>query len=472
MNYETIAISVAAALVVIAVIYWRAKRDERRAADKRKTLEKVAKPEKDVLAAHERRDEPRVEPALRSSGDIAQEMVESEKAALAEQGSPKEKAAQAAHVAAQADNGAMNLSSLNPSELPPIYEELQKEEKRQEAQAADEARSEQSAEPAESRRYPPVDPAVEWVLEISPKEGQQFTLGGIDALYIQLQRLDLPLQIRCWVQSVKDGLYYDAGAAKGPARHMVTSMVLANRSAQLDDVKASAFFQVLEQSAAQSDVAIRRELEPEQAVRRSEALKRFIDYYDAKIEVLIEPNAVEAPAPVEAPKADASCQAEQDGTSEAAVQDASGAPSENAGEKSQEKSDDKAPAFSLDAVERAACAAGFTHASGCWELRAEADDRDPIMSLAFGPEGTKHLVLSLDIPLSSLERVDLQKFFSAANVLACALDARWVDCSHHPIDAGGALVIEESVGRQVELMAQNGVMAGSRRAKLLFARSA
>lgn len=443
MNYETIAISVAAALVVIGIIYWRAKRDERRAADKRKTLEKVAKPEKDVLAAHERKEAPRVEPAMKSSGDFAQEITESEKAALAQQGTPKEKAVQAAHVSAQMENGPMKVDSLEPSDVPPIYGELEKEEKRRrEAHDADEARDEQTADAVESRSYPPVDPTVEWVLEISPKEGQQFTLGGIEALYIQLKRLDLPLQIRCWEQSVQDGLYYDAAAATGPARHMVTAMVLANRSAQLDNVKASAFFQVLEQSAAQSDVAIRRELEPEQAVRRSEALKRFIDYYDTKLDVLIEPLETQTQAPA--------AEASEDSAAEA----------------------EKTPAFRLEAVERAAQALGFTHSSGCWELRADADDRDPIMTLAFGSEGTKHLVLSLDIVLASAERGDLQKFFAAANAIAAALDARWTDGSHHPIDAGGALVIEENLKMHVGLMAQNGVVAGSRRAKLLFARGA
>ena len=123
-----------------------------------------------------------------------------------------------------------------------------------------------------------MDPGIEWVLEISPKEGQQFVLGGVESLAREINRLGLPLLVRCWAQSVRDGLYYEADALTSPAKHVVASLVLANRTAKLDDIKASAFYQVLEQSAAQSeDVVVRRQLEPAQAVQRSEKLKQFVE---------------------------------------------------------------------------------------------------------------------------------------------------------------------------------------------------
>ena len=103
---------------------------------------------------------------------------------------------------------------------------------------------------------------IEWILDIAPREGMQFALGGVQSLKLEVDRLQLPLLVRIWAQSSRDGLYYDSGELTGPARHVVAAVVLANRAAQLDDVAASRFFQVLEQSAAQNEVALRREMEP------------------------------------------------------------------------------------------------------------------------------------------------------------------------------------------------------------------
>ena len=130
---------------------------------------------------------------------------------------------------------------------------------------------------------------IEWILDIAPREGMQFALGGVQSLKLEVDRLQLPLLVRIWAQSSRDGLYYDSGELTGPARHVVAAVVLANRAAQLDDVAASRFFQVLEQSAAQNEVALRREMEPEDAVKRSADLKRFIKYYDRAVEVRIVP---------------------------------------------------------------------------------------------------------------------------------------------------------------------------------------
>ena len=159
----------------------------------------------------------------------------------------------------------------SPSDEPPIYRQLEAEEEAQ--RAADEAEAQaaaQAAEPEGGERHPaepPVDSMIEWILDIAPREGMQFALGGVQSLKLEVDRLQLPLLVRIWAQSSRDGLYYDSGELTGPARHVVAAVVLANRAAQLDDVAASRFFQVLEQSAAQNEVALRREMEPEDAVR-------------------------------------------------------------------------------------------------------------------------------------------------------------------------------------------------------------
>ena len=317
--------------------------------------------------------------------------------------------------------------TIVPTEDPPIYKALEAEKKQKAEEAARVKEKLEAADdepPTDAYTYPPVDPGIEWVLEISPKEGQQFVLGGVESLAREINRLGLPLLVRCWAQSVRDGLYYEADALTSPAKHVVASLVLANRTAKLDDIKASAFYQVLEQSAAQSeDVVVRRQLEPAQAVQRSEKLKQFVEYFDTTVEVLIEPIDPEAPLTVEG-------------------------------------------------VDRVATSAGFKAATGCWEYRVSASDHDPILRLAFGDEGTKCLVLAYDVPVSNIERGDLRLFFAMANHIANALHCAWVDQSHNAIDAGGALLIEEAIQHRTALMAENGAEAGSERAKLLFARGA
>jgi len=327
----------------------------------------------------------------------------------------------------------------SPSDEPPIYRQLEAEEEAQ--RAADEAEAQaaaQAAEPESSERHPaepPVDSMIEWILDIAPREGMQFALGGVQSLKLEVDRLQLPLLVRIWAQSSRDGLYYDSGELTGPARHVVAAVgrrraadpnltangaARANRAAQLDDVAASRFFQVLEQSAAQNEVALRREMEPEDAVKRSADLKRFIKYYDRAVEVRIVPR---------------------------------GEAEEN---------------FSLDAVGAAASAAGFAGGGGRWELRLAVDDIDPVMTLAFGPNQTKSLTLALSLPLANLARGDLKRFFAIANSLSAALNGIWTDCAARPIDAGGAMQIAEKIASQAKLMSAGGVTPASERAKLLF----
>ena len=407
MQYETIIISVLAALVIIGLLYWRSKREER-AASSSNRLRRV-EPAKDVLASNEREENAHVEPEFQPSAQIAASVDETLQAKVAQAESVPEP------------------ETIVPTEDPPIYKALEAEKKQKAEEAARVKEKLEAADdepPTDAYTYPPVDPGIEWVLEISPKEGQQFVLGGVESLAREISRLGLPLLVRCWAQSVRDGLYYEADALTSPAKHVVASLVLANRTAKLDDIKASAFYQVLEQSAAQSeDVVVRRQLEPAQAVQRSEKLKQFVEYFDTTVEVLIEPIDPEAPLTVEG-------------------------------------------------VDRVATSAGFKAATGCWEYRVSASDHDPILRLAFGDEGTKCLVLAYDVPVSNIERGDLRLFFAMANHIANALHCAWVDQSHNAIDAGGALLIEEAIQHRTALMAENGAEAGSERAKLLFARGA
>ena len=108
----------------------------------------------------------------------------------------------------------------SPSDEPPIYRQLEAEEEAQ--RAADEAEAQaaaQAAEPEGGERHPaepPVDSMIEWILDIAPREGMQFALGGVQSLKLEVDRLQLPLLVRIWAQSSRDGLYYDSGELTGP----------------------------------------------------------------------------------------------------------------------------------------------------------------------------------------------------------------------------------------------------------------
>ncbi len=393
---STIIVLVIAAVIAIGLIFWRSKREERRSSKESGLGIAAQNKAADVLAGPEKRasaDE-RLEPELAASTGFDE---------FPEDDAPALKAID---------------PTLAPSEEPPVYREEARQIRDAEAKKAEEAE-----ELRLLQRRPPVDEDVEWVLDISPKEGLQFSLGGVQALAQEMKKLHLPLLVRIWAQSSRDGLYYEAEKLSSPARHVVAAMVLANRAAKLDEVMASGFYQVLDQSAAQSDVAVRRRLEPMQAAHRSAQLKDFIDYYSLAFNVLIEPTDPSAP-------------------------------------------------FTVEMIDEAARAAGFELGSGCWQYRIEPADREPVITLAFGEGGTKSLALTLDVPLANLDRGDLRLLFSLANHLACALHAVWLDMAHNPIDAGGAMLVEAQIRARNEEMAKSGVEAGSERAKLLFARSA
>ncbi|WP_295479430.1 hypothetical protein [uncultured Sutterella sp.] len=391
------------AVVLIGLVYWRSKREEKRASAPGMGSLRSIKTEDPLVESAAR-----VEPGLVSAASI-------EKAA-----------AQAAAAAeGEVDREPASAAAGEPSAEPPVYDVLEREEaERKAAEAAEkeeepEDEEEESPKAAAARETPPVDPALEWLLDIAPVEGMQFALGGVKSLKLELEGLGLALAVHVFAQSSKDGLYYESDELTGPARHVVAALALANRAAHLDEVSASRFFQVLEQSAAQNGVPIRRELEPVQAVQRSEGLKHFIDYFDRRIEVLITPT-------------------------------------------------DPETSFDFDVVDHAAKAAGFTAASGRWEMKLDPAERDPVFTLSFGTDGTQTLVLAYDLPLGSLSRGDLKRFFALANDLAARLDGLWSDCSRRPIDAGGAMMIAETVAEHARLMTEKGVPPGSPRAQLLF----
>ena len=306
-----------------------------------------------------------------------------------------------------------------PSEEAPAAASISRE--RQDA-ARREAETNPFASPV-GRKEPPVDLGIQWVLDITPYEGKGFGVGAIDALKAELDALSLKLPVELWCKSEGDGLYYPPHLVPGRAVHLVATLVMANRAAKLDAVTASSFHQVLEQTAAHNDVDVRTSCDMKQALASAEQIEAFIRYYDRMIEVVI--------APAEGGEV-----------------------------------------FTNERINAAALGAGFTADSGRWKFCGDASEREPVMTLTLSPHADGTLRLDFDVPLANLARGDLKRFFQTANHLANRLGGVWVDCSRMPIDAAGALILQDDIEARAAQMAESGVRAGSDRARMLFSRSA
>ena len=238
---QTQIILIVAALVVIAFFFWRSMREERRMRASRKArLQAGGDVRKDVLA--EEKPEPRVEPQL-------EDMVDDDEP----------------HEAVQSDL---------PSEKPPVYERFAEEQKaRLEREAA---RGGRKAGRIAGIEKPPVDHGIQWGLDVTSYEGKTFPLGSMDSLVTQIRQLSLPLPVSLWAKSAEDGLYYPSECLPAEAVHIVATILIANRAAVLDDVSASSFLQVLEQTAAQNDVDVRTSCDIKTAVSTAVQISRFI----------------------------------------------------------------------------------------------------------------------------------------------------------------------------------------------------
>lgn len=414
MSNETILTFIAVAAVVLLALFWRSKRDERRV---RAAQEKLQKNLEDPLTGLARR-EPELSSMPEDEEDDESVRLSDSEASSSNQGKGS---AQAVGVGSTEQTAVCSAVPARPADEPPVYDELEAEE--EERRAREEKEQEEAPAPV-MQSHPPVDGQVEWLLDITPGEGEQFALGGIKSLENELNRGHFPLPVRLWARSIRDGLYCEAKQLASPADHVVASIALANRAAKLDEVTASLFFQVLEHAAAGVDATVRREYEPVQAAQHAEQLKSFIEYYDRSIDVAITPLNPECVR------------------------------------------------FDLPVVEEAAKQAGFTSATGRWEYRAIPTDHDPVMTLAFGPEGSSSLILRLDLPLAVMPRGDLCRFLANANHLAASLGAQWNFTIAVPPGAAGAVLIERQALEHASTMRSHGAEPGSARAKLLFSRSA
>lgn len=394
---ETQIILIVAALAVIAFFFWRSLREERRLRESRKTPLKHETFIKDVLKEEE--PVPRQEPQLDT------EMPKTD----ASVGEPE------LTVEMQPDE--------QPSDIPPVYEELGKKTMVEIKGTLDE--SSFMSRRTIGTKEPPVDRGIQWILDITPYEGKVFPYGAIDSLIRQVSELSLPLPVSLWAKAKDDGLYYQVypeNTLVGDAMHLIATLVVANRAAVLDEVMASSFLQVLEQAAAQNDVDVRMSADMAQVIATATQISRFVAYYDKMLELKIIPSA------------------------------------------------DKT--LTYDQLVKLGEAAGFKSGSARLEYRMDPKSSEPVMTLETGADGMASLRLVFDVPLASLSRGDLKRFFQLANHFANHLDGVWVDCAGNRIEALGAMMLQDEIEARSLQMTMSGVRPGSERAQLLFSRSA
>lgn len=398
MPYQTILFVAIAAVFVIGFLYWRSKREERQIRER--TMRQ--RPSTDVLISEGQADE-----ADAKSG-----------------------AAQVAATAPIVDSGVLaNAAAVSP--LPPMVSgatpvRAPVARSSEEPKAKLEVKNTQQepktvADVKLTGGYdvPPIEPSIEWVLDVQAKDGQEFALGMVRALEIELKKIQLPLWMRIWCQSTLDNRYYLVDKLNCPARRIRVSVVLCNRSHTLDEVKANQLYQAIEQLATQNDVEVRRNLEPEAAVKDSISFKRAVDYYSLAQTLVLKSRAERG--------------------------------------------------LEVDVVKKVAATAGFTQEAGGWAYRVLPNDRDALMTLQFGANN-QSMRLALDVPLADVGRGDLNRFFTLANHLANHLACTVTDEAGRPLNAGMAVMMDVRVREHAEQMASQMVSAGSNRAKLLFAK--
>lgn len=311
-----------------------------------------------------------------------------------------------------------------PQEEPPIYSELEKERN----EAVEEAQREMNS--TETIGYagvaePVFDYGVQWVLDMSSIGTKGFNFGALDALYRDLTAISSNLPVEIWTRSKKDGLYYPFKYCPNESSRVVVGITMANRTATMNELTASQYLQVMEQMAAYNGTDVRPSMDMKTMLENASKVSKFVKYYDSMFEILIV-SKTEAP-------------------------------------------------LSMELLERVAEDSGFVKNSegrGCWEYRFDPAEKEPVLVLANHgePDGTVHF--TFDIPNANLVRGDLKQFFQMANHLANHLNAAWVDCERRPIDAGGALILQDEVTAKLEKMAIAGVRGGSTRARLIFSREA
>lgn len=276
------------------------------------------------------------------------------------------------------------------------------------------AEKEESRSPSVQRRKAEVDPAVEAVINITPREGA-FNLASLKQRIADIQAEPLLkdlVRVQCFDKV--SGVWYDGADCVTECTQIYLSMLLANRARCVDQATASKFMIHAEQFAielkGESDAPDYNEM-----IQGAERIKRIIKAFDKRLSVKL-----------------------------VAAKD-----------------------ITEDELDAAAQACGFVKEDDMYQkyiagIHAAVFHILPPQTLG------NEIELSFEVPLMVPASDPLSQFFAIANDLCCRIDAVMTDASGNPIGARAASRIAAVLKSMHATMAEHGVAAGSRRACLIF----
>lgn len=273
---------------------------------------------------------------------------------------------------------------------------------------------EETIAPCIQRRKAEIDPAVEAVINITPREGA-FDLAALKQRIADVQAEPLLkdiVRVQCFDKV--SGIWYDGAERVTECTQIYLSMLLANRVRCVNQATASKFMIHAEQFA----IELKGESEApdyNEMIQGAERIQRIIQAFDKRLSVKLV--------------------AAKDITEE-----------------------------ELDA---AAKGCGFVKENDKYE-KYIAGIQAPVFHILPPQTLGNEIELSFDVPLMMPASDPLSQFFAIANDLCCRIDAVMTDASGTPIGARAASRIASVLKNMHVTMAEHGVPAGSRRACLIF----
>ena len=273
---------------------------------------------------------------------------------------------------------------------------------------------EETIAPCIQRRKAEIDPAVEAVINITPREGA-FDLAALKQRIADIQAEPLLkdiVRVQCFDKV--SGIWYDGAERVTECTQIYLSMLLANRVRCVNQATASKFMIHAEQFA----IELKGESEApdyNEMIQGAERIQRIIQAFDKRLSVKLV--------------------AAKDITEE-----------------------------ELDA---AAKGCGFVKENDKYE-KYIAGIQAPVFHILPPQTLGNEIELSFDVPLMMPASDPLSQFFAIANDLCCRIDAVMTDASGTPIGARAASRIASVLKNMHVTMAEHGVPAGSRRACLIF----
>lgn len=379
-NIEPLYIAVLVAIVVGAVWYIQRKKEKKDEIVGRQIEDRVRNTDKGLLDDAVSRDEEEV-PKLSAADEVA-EVTE--------------------------------LEATVPVPTPTNEVAVANEERAAEEKPARSNVREETIAPCIQRRKAEIDPAVEAVINITPREGA-FDLAALKQRIADIQAEPLLkdiVRVQCFDKV--SGIWYDGAERVTECTQIYLSMLLANRVRCVNQATASKFMIHAEQFA----IELKGESEApdyNEMIQGAERIQRIIQAFDKRLSVKLV--------------------AAKDITEE-----------------------------ELDA---AAKGCGFVKENDKYE-RYIAGIQAPVFHILPPQTLGNEIELSFDVPLMMPASDPLSQFFAIANDLCCRIDAVMTDASGTPIGARAASRIVSVLKNMHVTMAEHGVPAGSRRACLIF----